>query len=212
MKRILIAIVVLVSLPGFLRGATPEASPVTFTFDAAGSALEVEVQKAGLLKAFGHDHRIAAKEFSGRVTLDPGRMENSGVVLKVAAKSLSVMDEEVSEKDRSEIQATMQGEKVLDAERFPEIEFSSTGVTQVREEPDGWAVTLAGRLRLHGLEREVILPVTLRREGSVLYAEGEVFLLQSDYGITPVKVAGGMVKVQDRLRIHFAVRARSVAP
>ena len=212
MKRILIAIVILASLPGPVPGAAPGPPPETFAFDAAGNTLEVEVQKAGLFKAFGHDHRIAAKEFSGRVTLDPDRMENSGVVLKVAAKSLVVMDTDISEKDRAEIQATLQGDRVLDAARYPEIEFSSTGVSQVRQVPAGWSVTLAGGLRLHGQEHEVTLPVTLHREGTEISVEGEVFLLQTDYGITPVKVAGGMVKVQDRLRIHFVIRARSAAP
>ena len=68
---------------------------------------------------------------------------------------MRVMDKDVSEKDRAEIQETMLGPKVLDAGRFPEIRFRSTAV-----EPAGagrW--TVRGDLTLHGQTRPVKLDV-----------------------------------------------------
>jgi hypothetical protein len=44
-------------------------------------------------------------------------------------------------------------------------------------------------------------------EGDQLVATGEVLLLQTEYGITPVSVAGGSVKVKDKLRIGFTIVA-----
>ena len=58
-------------------------------------------------------------------------------------------------------------------------------------------------------EKFVTFPLTLRLSGGELIAQGEVFLLQTDYGIKPVKVGGGAVKVKDRLRIHFEIHARA---
>jgi polyisoprenoid-binding protein YceI len=85
-------------------------------------------------------------------------------------------------------------------------------VTHAQKNGDAWSLTLAGKLRLHGVEREVTLPVTLTITGAELEARGEVSLLQTDYGITPVKAGGGMVKVADGLRIHFTIHARGTAP
>jgi polyisoprenoid-binding protein YceI len=212
MSRIVIAIAAVASLL-VTEGATALApGPRPFEFDAAGNTLEIEVYKGGLLGAFGHDHVIAAKEFSGRVLLDPERLQNSSVTLRVAARALTVVDTGISDADRARVQSTMLSDKVLDVARFSEIVFVSTGVIQARKNGDSWNLTLAGRLSLHGVEKEATFPVTLRIADGELEADGEVFLRQTDYGITPVKVAGGMVKVKDTLRIHFAIHARGTSP
>jgi len=46
-----------------------------------------------------------------------------------------VIDPGESEKDRKEVQATMEGEKVLDVAKFPEITFTSTAVSTQRKFP-----------------------------------------------------------------------------
>ena len=212
MRRIVIAIAAVASLL-VSEGATARApEPRPFDFDAAGNTLEIEVSKGGLLGAFGPDHVIAAKEFSGRVLLDPVRLENSSVTLRVAAPALTVVDTGISDADRAQVQSTMLGDKVLDVARFSEILFVSTGVTQAPKSGDSWNLTLAGKLSLHGVEKEATFPVTVRIAGGEMEADGEVFLRQTDYGITPVKVARGMVKVKDTLRIHFAIHARRTSP
>lgn len=86
----------------------------------------MSVYKEGLLKAFGHDHLIIGKGISGLVQFDAQKVDNSLVSLKVEAKSLTPIDPGESERDRREVQATMTGEKVLDAQRLREIIFSSS--------------------------------------------------------------------------------------
>jgi polyisoprenoid-binding protein YceI len=44
-----------------------------------------------------------------------------------------------------------------------------------------------GTLRLHGVEKLVTVPVRLRRVERNLTADGELPLLQSSYGIVPIK-------------------------
>lgn len=181
----------------------------TYTFDAKGSTLEVNLYREGFFKAFGHDHLIAAKEFTGTVQFDASHLENSSVMLRVATNSMTVVDPGEPEKDRSQVQSTMLGESVLDVARYSEITFQSTRVEKTEKQGDAWRVLLAGTLLIHGVQKPVTLPVTLRVSGDELTAQGEVFLLQTDYGITPVKVAGGTVKVKNRLRIHFEIHARA---
>ena len=178
-----------------------------YSIDSAKSKLEIEVKKEGLFKAFGHNHLIIAKEISGQVQFDPQRIESSAVTLKVQTKSLTVSPEGEPEKDREDVQATMSGEKVLDVEKYPEIVFTSTRVSAVKQTGDDWTLTLSGNLKLHGVEKPVSLLVTLHSTGNQLQAQGQVPLLQTDYGIKPVKAGGGAVTVKDELKISFSIVA-----
>jgi polyisoprenoid-binding protein YceI len=192
--------------------AAPAQEEAEYSIDQANSKLELKVYKAGVFKAFGHDHLIAAREISGQVQFDARKIENSSVRLKVGTKSLTVIDPGESEKDRRDVQATMTGAQVLDTAKFPEIVFSSTNVSAVKKTADGWMLTLAGKPDLHGVEKPVSLPLRVHLEASRLGAQGEVSLLQTEYGITPVKIAGGSVSVKDKLNISFAIVTTKMNP
>ena len=181
----------------------------TYEIDSSRSTMEIDVFREGFFKAFGHDHLVAAKEFSGRVLFDANNVESSSATFRVATKSLTVIDPGESEKDRNSVQTTMRGKEVLDVEQFPEVTFSSTGGSKAEKKGEKWGVTIAGTLKLHGVEKPVYLPVTVSLVGNELVARGEFSVLQTEYGITPVKVAGGTVKVKDRLRIRFEMHGRS---
>jgi polyisoprenoid-binding protein YceI len=179
----------------------------SYSIDPQQSKMEIHVGKEGAFKAFGHDHLIEAKQVSGQAQFDPQNIDQSSVRLQVPTKSITVIDPGESEKDRKEVQATMEGEKVLDVAKFPEITFVSTSISAAKKTSDGWELTLSGKLNLHGVEKPVSFPLHLRANNNELRAEGEVSILQTDYGITPVKVGGGTVKVKDKLKITFNIVA-----
>jgi hypothetical protein len=52
------------------------------------------------------------------------------------------------------------------------------------------------------------VPLRLRAADSALEAEGEISILQTEFGITPIKVGGGTVRVKDKLTINFQIVAR----
>jgi len=160
--------------------------------NTAKSTLTVRVYKAGVFSAFGHNHTISAPVRGGTVDSAAHRVE-----LTVNAAALRVHDPDVSEKDRAEIQKTMLGPEVLDAERHQEIEFRSTGVEAAA--PGAW--TVRGNLTLHGETKSVTLQV---RETNGHYT-GTARLRQSEFGIKPVKVAGGTVRVKDDVQIDFDI-------
>ena len=179
----------------------------TFSVDGAKSKMEIHVYKEGAFKMFGHDHLIAAKDISGEARFDPQKIEASSVRLKIPTKSISVVDPGESEKDRKDVQTTMAGEKVLDVGKFPEITFVSTGISAGKKTTDGWELTVSGQLNLRGREKPVSFPLHVHATGNELQGQGELSVLQTDYGITPVKVGGGTVKVKDKLRITFTIVA-----
>jgi polyisoprenoid-binding protein YceI len=188
--------------------ATAAQEKTAYSIVGAQSKLEIHVGKEGAFKAFAHDHLIAAKEISGEAQFDARKIEASSVRLLIATKSLTVVDPGESENDRKSVQATMVGEKVLDVAKFPEIAFTSSGISAAKKTAKGWELTLSGKLKLHGVEKTVSFPLQVQTEDATLRGEGEISVLQSDYGMTPVKVGGGTVKVKDKLKITFTILAR----
>jgi polyisoprenoid-binding protein YceI len=178
-----------IALPLGMRAAD---APRSTEIDSQKSVMTVRVFKSGLLSAFGHEHEISAPIQRG--TLNE---TDRSVELVVDARQMRVMDKDVSEKDRAEIQETMLGPKVLDSGRFPEIRFHSTTV-----EPAGdgrW--TVRGDLTLHGQTR----PVKVEVQGQSGHYQGTAELKQKDFGIEPVGGGGGTVKTKNELRVEFEV-------
>jgi len=160
--------------------------------DVQKSKLTVRVYKSGLFSAFAHDHEITAP-----ITHGVFQEANPSVELTVDARKLRVVDPEVSDKDRAEIQATMLSAKVLEAEKFPEISFRSSKIERLGA--DKWAVQ--GDLSLHGQTRPV--KVEVERQSGIY--RGSATVLQKDFGIEPIRIAGGSVKVKNEVRIEFEI-------
>ncbi len=178
-----------------------------YTIDSSKSKLEIHVGREGLFKFLGHDHLIAAKSFSGSIHLDQGALERSSVRFRIEANSLVVLDPGVDEKERREVQTTMEGPKVLDVKQFPTIAFASTAITQTKRTNDGYELSVTGTLILHGVEKRISFPARVSFEGDQMRAQGAVEILQTDFKITPIRVGGGTVKVKDKLKITFDMLA-----
>jgi len=193
MPRLVIALML---LPVFGLGvATAADSAASRTIDTEKSVMTVRVFKAGLFSGFAHDHQISAPIQEGSFD-----QANPSVQLKVDARKLRVVDKDVSDKDRAEIQQTMLGPKVLDSERFPEIRFRSTRVEHITDRK--WLVH--GELSVRGQTGPVNVDV---REENGRY-RGTAELKQKDFGITPISLGGGTIKVKNELRVEFDIVGR----
>ena len=160
--------------------------------DTKKSSITIRVFKSGLFSAFAHDHEIVAPISEGHFSEG-----QPSVVLTVRSGELRVMDREVSEKDRATIQSTMLGPTVLDVEKFPEIKYRSTGTRRLGG--DKW--TIEGELTLHGQTR----PVKVEVEGREGHYHGKAVIAQKEFGIEPVRVAGGTVRVKNEVQVEFEV-------
>jgi polyisoprenoid-binding protein YceI len=166
------------------------------TMDPQTSFFTVHVSKSGVFSAFGHGHEIRAPLAAGQIH----ESEPANVELEVDARQLKVLDPDTSAQDRAEIQQTMLGPKVLDSGRYPQIQFHSTAIE--KKGPDHWQVR--GDLTLHGQTRPVTVEVTRHNDRY----DGSASLRQSDFGITPVRVAGGTVKVKNEVQVEFEMRMK----
>jgi polyisoprenoid-binding protein YceI len=122
------------------------------------------------------------------------------VKLEFPTADIRVIDPGESEKDRAEVQKTMETE-VLHVSEYPRITFESTGV-----EPDGALnrLRLRGNLTIRGKTLPVTVPVMVTRLDDGTYrATGEFKFKQSSFLIKPIQLGGGTVKVKDELRTEF---------
>lgn len=161
--------------------------------DTTKSVVTIEVKKAGLLSAFGHDHVITAPLAGGSVDKGSGKAE-----LRWNTAALVVSDPGVSDKDRAEIQSTMLGPMVLDSQQYHEIIFRSE-----KTESSGSGIwSVHGSLTLHNQTRPVAAEV---REANGHFV-GALKIRQTDFGIQPVKIAGGTVRVKDEIEIKLDIQ------
>jgi polyisoprenoid-binding protein YceI len=163
--------------------------------DVSKSTLKIRVFKAGAFSAFAHDHEIQAPIEEG--TIEQSNSAHDSVQLRVDSGKMRVIDPDTPEDKRAEIQHTMQSAKVLDVERFPEISYQSTAVTGRGE--NHWEVR--GNLNLRGKKQPVVVAVSLQ-DG---HYRGSASIKQSDFGIDPIRIAGGTVKLKDELKVEFDI-------
>jgi len=160
--------------------------------DPVRSKITIHVDKTGLFSFAGDKHEIAAPILSGTVDEKPGVVE-----FTIDARKLQVLDPQLEEKKKAEVQTTMLGPSVLYSTKYPEIRFHSTKVAPAGA--NAWNVS--GDLTLHGQTHPV--SVLVKKENGAY--TGSAKLKQTAFGITPVTVAGGTVKVKDELKLEFEI-------
>jgi hypothetical protein len=172
---------------------TPPVVAQTRSINLEKSTLTVFVYKSGLFSAFADDHVIRAPIASGSLS----EAVPLSIEIDVRAASLKVLDPKLAEGRRMEIQTRMLSPEVLDTEKYADITFVST--TVVPAGVDKWTVT--GQLTIHGQTRTITFPVT-RQDGTY---RGTVPLIQRDFGISPISIGGGTVKVKDEVKVQFEI-------
>jgi len=159
------------------------------------SRLLIHAFKSGLFSGLADNHVIEAPIAEGTID-EPGMR----VRFVVDSARMKVLDPKLSADKRQEIQDRMEGPEVLDSARFQKITFESTKVERV----DAGSMRVEGRLSLHGVTRPISLSVKMENGRYV----GTCTLSQREFGIEPISIAGGTVKVKDELKIEFDIKTK----
>jgi len=164
--------------------------------DTQRSTITIHVGKVGLLSAAVQDHWVNAPIASGVID-ETGAAH---VEFKVQSAKMTVKpDPTVDTKTDEEIQKHMEV-MTLDTARYPEIVFRSTRVEKVAE----GVFKVEGVLTLHGAAKPVTLIV--KRDGESY--TGHTVINQTDFGIKPISMGGGMIKIKDQVDIDFQIFSR----
>jgi len=179
-----------------LFGLVSTASPQEHPIDTANSKLHIHAFKSGLFSGFADNHEVEAPIVGGTIDETASRVR-----LVIDAQRMKVLDPQLSPDKRQQVQERMLGPEVLDSQRFPQIIFESTDTKPAASDQ----LLVTGRLSLRGVTHPVSGSVR-KQDGRYI---GTCTLKQRDFGIHPISIAGGTVKVKDELKIEFDIRANT---
>jgi polyisoprenoid-binding protein YceI len=96
--------------------------------------------------------------------------------------------------------------KSMESDKYPTMRFELTGVSAERVAGDSATVRLRGRLTLHGVTREVVLPALLVRDGRGLRLRSDFPLDLGDYEIGGLSRMMGMLRMQEGIEVRVDLR------
>jgi polyisoprenoid-binding protein YceI len=179
---------------------------VQYVTDARASQFTVQVFSGGLLSAFGHSPTIAIRDFSGEAEVDLEDIARSSLKVRIKSDSLAVRDD-ISDKDRREIERAMKKD-ILETDAYPEMVYESSKITASKAGEGQYSVILNGDLTMHGITNAQSVTARVAMAGDSLRAFGNFSVLQTDYDLKLVTIAGGALKVKDELKFSFNIVAR----
>lgn len=130
--------------------------------------------------------------FSGEVMVDPAVLTGGRITLNIDAASL---DTGIEMRDNH-----LRSSDFFDVERFPTVAFQS-----VRIEAAGRRATVVGRLTLHGVTREIAVPIDVQITSTALVASGEFIVNRGEYAINYNSFVN---PIGNEVRVAFTFRAR----
>lgn len=181
-RRILTALV----LAALALPPAVEAQPLRFRIQPEASEITFRATSR-LMNADGHFSR-----FSGDVMVDPAVLTTGRITLTIDAASL---DTGIEMRDNH-----LRSSDFFDATRFPTVAFQS-----VRIEASGRRATVVGRLTLHGVTREIAVPIDVQITNTALVASGEFIVNRGEYGINYNSFVN---PIGNEVRVAFTFRAR----
>lgn len=159
-----------------LLSASPALAQDTWNVDKGHSEIGFQIRH------FVTKVRGRFTDFSGTIVANPAKAEASSVEFAIKATSIDT-DNENRDKD-------LRSSNFFDVEKFPDITFKSSKVKAASK--DRYEVT--GTLIMHGVSREVTLPVTFLgsvptkdrqgREGAKAGFETSLTINRKDFDIT----------------------------
>jgi polyisoprenoid-binding protein YceI len=139
----------------------------------------------------------------GRTRAVTGTMKVAGATVE-AVRIEADLTQLASDEDRRDNAIRLRG---LESERFPTATLELAEPIQLGSAPaEGEEVrgTGKGRLTVHGVTREVDLPVTGRWSGSTIQVVGQLAVKMSDYQIQAPRF-GPVVSIEDSAAVDFSL-------
>jgi polyisoprenoid-binding protein YceI len=171
------------------------------------SQVRIHVGKSGMFAEFAHEHDVSAPAVVGDVTYSASDLSDGAVSATFDARRMIVVPEH-EPKDAPKVQATMLGPEVLDTAKYPRIRFTSKSCLAKESGPHTFTVQVTGELELHGVVRPITVPLRVELSNGNLDAVGTVVLRQTEFGIKPIRLAGGAVTVPDEITVQLKLIAR----
>jgi polyisoprenoid-binding protein YceI len=190
--------------------ALPTATGKLYNLDPKVSSVRIYVFRAGQAAKVGHNHVLSAPEFKGYFFLSPAGVGASSFDLEFRLDQLEIDNPDhrsslgkafASKLSPEAIASTrehMLGDDNLQAMRFPFVRIRSV---QISGEAPKFAAKIA--VELHGQTREIWVPLSVTGLPENLTVDGSLVLRQTDFGVKPYSVLGGLLAVEDEVIVEF---------
>lgn len=201
-RRLSLLAVLPVVLAACISGGPPgpQATPLQAP-GGGGNEVRVMVSRAGAAARLGHNHVLRAADLrvewqpAGpvlRLRLDALEVDPPALRARLGPAFSTVVDDAARQGTRANLL------KALDAATHPEVV-----VRTLRQVGEGPLRAVEGEIDLHGQTHRQwwVAEVQGRR------ARGQVVVRQSDFGIQPFTVLGGLLAVEDALVVEFEVES-----
>lgn len=191
------------------------ADEQSYVIDVQGSDIHWLVYKAGAFARLGHNHVIAAEDFTGAVTLNTVDQAKSHFDLTFPVAGLTVDDPALrkalgeefasvpSADDIAGTRKNMLSERVLQADVFPSLRITGRGPIGLGERQ-----TMQIKVELLGRSVDLTVPTKVTLTGHTLEAVGEFDLTHEDLGMKPFSVMAGALQVADQMKFSYRIRAQ----
>jgi polyisoprenoid-binding protein YceI len=143
-----------------------------------------------------------SKDFSGTISGDPKDITTAKITIRLDPKNFNT---ENQKRDK------VMREQSLEIEKYPFIEFESTSIKAADKmlmTNQAADVTVNGVLKLHGVEKELSVPVRVLWEERQLVADGTMDLKLDDYTIFRPKVL--FFRLQNDVKVRFRITAERI--
>ncbi|MDB9724360.1 YceI family protein [bacterium] len=185
-----------------------------FQVDTDMSQILVRAYRGGLMAKLGHDHIIASQNLQGYIRINKqtsecradffvslGNLDVDNETFRISAK----LDTTPSASDIIGTKNNML--KSLEQAKFPFAQLHSSDCSPALS---GNITKVA--LTLHGVTSELPLEIKFKESGKdQLLVKGRFSILQTDFGIEPFSIMNGLIKVEDRLDLHYSISAKKRA-
>ena len=179
---------------------------IRYAIDPKQGKFIVHAFAGGLLWFQGHDHYLAARDFSGEVEANPQTVVPASLRLVVKAGSLEETGDDFTDKQKQIINKEVR-DLVLLSDKYPDIVFQSTGVTAKLVKPGEFDVNVTGNLTLLGVTRRETFLVKVHLSENDLQAVGQFTIDRGDYKVKATSAAHGLITVKDKVRFEFDIVA-----
>jgi polyisoprenoid-binding protein YceI len=177
-----------------------------FRLDPTQSHFIIRTFSGGLLWFKGHDHFVAARDFTGEALITPGTISPASLQFTVRADSLAETRDVFTEQQKQIINKEIR-ELVLEVPKYPEIVFNSTGVTGRLTSGGQYEAQIEGDLTLHGITHRIVLPALVTLSGHTLRARGEFEIKRGDYKVKATSALHGTIRVRGKLKLTYDIVA-----
>jgi len=153
----------------------------------------------------GHEHLIAAREFSGEAQLTPAMITLASLQITVNAASMAETSDDFTEQQKQIINRELR-EIVFEPEKYPQIVFKSTEITgKTTTTNNSFELKIRGNLTLHGVTRRITIPARVSLVGNDMRATGEFSIDRSDFNVKATSAFHGLVRVRNKVKFTFDI-------